>query len=472
MMRVLLLLAIVYSCSCDRLIPTKDQITLAKITISKLINERVTGPPNGKADFYFIGGFTRLAFHDCVGQGGCDGCIDHTNDGNKGLKEYTDPLNKIWNESFKEIMSRADFWALAAVTGMEMASRDTIFKRFKKKPKFTTRFDANKLKFGRKDCTSATGDEDEVLTAEEKLKRFPSPKGNFQESLAFFRGMFGEDFTPKEYVALMGAHKLGRARIENSGYRGEWIGGKGCSSRLNIKYYAFLFLSGLPLKRKDGSDNPVARVQMPVKPKKGITSNNLQWKRPGRPGIMMNTDIALAWNFNYDKETGKIDCEPCINPKQSENCCSRSPGFKYLMAYRTKKADFIQDFENVIYKMLDLKQEGLAFIKGAEDIPRMVKALPPGKTCNPGWSTAWDRDHKYNSYMEAMTGEGAIPKDFDHAIPAIPSPPQEEAAKYACEKSAVCTDRVCNSKDASKESITELLEDAVEEVDEIIEKVQ
>ena len=31
----------------------------------------------------FIGGFVRLAFHDCVGDS-CDGCIDYDNDDNAG----------------------------------------------------------------------------------------------------------------------------------------------------------------------------------------------------------------------------------------------------------------------------------------------------------------------------------------------------------------------------------------------------
>ena len=55
-----------------------------------------------------------------------------------------------------------------------MASRDDK----DKKPKYKTRFDANKLMFGRKDCSNEDGDEDEVYKSEEdRLKRFPSPKG-------------------------------------------------------------------------------------------------------------------------------------------------------------------------------------------------------------------------------------------------------------------------------------------------------
>ena len=36
-----------------------------------------------KEDPERIGGFVRLAFHDCVGRGRCDGCIDYKNHDNK-----------------------------------------------------------------------------------------------------------------------------------------------------------------------------------------------------------------------------------------------------------------------------------------------------------------------------------------------------------------------------------------------------
>lgn len=33
-------------------------------------------------------GFVRLAFHDCVGPNGCDGCIDMNNGDNSGWYKY------------------------------------------------------------------------------------------------------------------------------------------------------------------------------------------------------------------------------------------------------------------------------------------------------------------------------------------------------------------------------------------------
>ena len=38
-----------------------------------------------RADRSRIGGFVRLSFHDCVGDR-CDGCIDHTNSDNAGMR--------------------------------------------------------------------------------------------------------------------------------------------------------------------------------------------------------------------------------------------------------------------------------------------------------------------------------------------------------------------------------------------------
>lgn len=36
-------------------------------------------------DMSFLPGFVRLAFHDCVGPAGCNGCLDRENADNGGM---------------------------------------------------------------------------------------------------------------------------------------------------------------------------------------------------------------------------------------------------------------------------------------------------------------------------------------------------------------------------------------------------
>ena len=41
-----------------------------------------------------------VAFHDCVGPTGCDGCVNQNRGSNKGLKQLIDMLVAIRNNEF------------------------------------------------------------------------------------------------------------------------------------------------------------------------------------------------------------------------------------------------------------------------------------------------------------------------------------------------------------------------------------
>ena len=68
-----------------------------------------------KAKHEFIGGFVRLAFHDCIGKGRCDGCINLHNEDNKGLEVYIPTLEKIY-QGYKRRITRADLFACLLYT--------------------------------------------------------------------------------------------------------------------------------------------------------------------------------------------------------------------------------------------------------------------------------------------------------------------------------------------------------------------
>ena len=61
--------------------------------------------------------FVRLGFHDCVG-GSCDGCVDLGNPDNDGLDVPIDALVSTVN-FYQDQLTRADVWALAALTAAE-----------------------------------------------------------------------------------------------------------------------------------------------------------------------------------------------------------------------------------------------------------------------------------------------------------------------------------------------------------------
>ncbi len=78
-----------------------------------------------KGDF-FISTYRRLiekyvihsGFHDCVG--GCNGCLNPDNPDNAGTQQAVRALEVVFKrQGFNEIMSRADFWAISCIAGIE-----------------------------------------------------------------------------------------------------------------------------------------------------------------------------------------------------------------------------------------------------------------------------------------------------------------------------------------------------------------
>jgi hypothetical protein len=63
----------------------------------------------------------RLAFHACVG--GCSGCVNLNIPENNGLSDIVGLLEDLYLQgSYSEIMSRADFWSLAAYVALQFST--------------------------------------------------------------------------------------------------------------------------------------------------------------------------------------------------------------------------------------------------------------------------------------------------------------------------------------------------------------
>jgi len=147
--------------------------------------------------------FVRLGFHDCVG--GCDGCVNMDNADNAGLDTPIDALADIVTTYESDSgLSRADIWALAALTGTNHGlERDGGSSTF-----FEMSY------YGRENC----GDDETGGTDHE----LPAPDLDTQDVLDFFADNF--DFSDQETCAIMGAHTLGTLSQENSGFDGDgWV---------------------------------------------------------------------------------------------------------------------------------------------------------------------------------------------------------------------------------------------------------
>ena len=312
-----------------------------------------------KAKPEFIGGFVRLAFHDCIGKGRCDGCINLHNEDNKGLEVYIPTLEKIY-QGYKRRITRADLFAFAGVVAANYASSNS-----------TDVFNHKRFRVGRDDC-SRDGQETD------RKENFPGPNmQNVNEVWAFFKKAFG--LTLKETVALMGAHSLGKLRSKNSGFEGPWIADvvqKGGANILDSRYY--LEIVAVPWFMKKMKQCPKRHQWQRNGPSMGW-GNTANGINPQPDNVLISSDAALAVNLELDGngafKPGK-ECVMCSiqDNKQPEGvtlpCCDEaSAGRQICIDYALDNSLWMKDFENVFYKMIDNPDDLLTFPVSSSSVP-------------------------------------------------------------------------------------------------------
>ena len=282
----------------------------------------------------------RIAFHDCVG--GCDGCINRDNPDNAGpMLETLTVVDSIYDSLYRDYMSRADFYILTAVTGLEEALRfnnanltQTLgLGFFSFNPNFIQPVVFN-FKYGRCDCpTSPT-------TA--VRRDFPSGKFGYSEVMNFFRTEFG--FTETESVAILGAHTLGGASgAVGSGFEGFWKEDATAAARLNNRYYSLLVDPSLTWQHLD------------ISRENGFGEQRWQWVAGTTPAgvpapFMLNADVALVRDIQPGRE-GRSSCQ--------FRQCSLSPSANIVQTFARDGNNWMKEFVKVWDKMT---------AKGANDL--------------------------------------------------------------------------------------------------------
>ncbi|XP_057295286.1 putative ascorbate peroxidase [Hydractinia symbiolongicarpus] len=332
MNKVLLLILLVAFASA---LPTVDDLLQVKAHVKSFFDQN--------RDVNFIAGIVRLMFHDCVGPGFCDGCIDYQNPDNAGLARYTTPLNALFDANFAGKMSRADFYAISSIVAIEEATAGAPDGE---------RIIVQDFKLGRRDCSSSPN--------EDKAGKFPAGKFNLEEMLAFFKKAF--DFNADQVTALLGAHSLGRARVENSGYEGPWVRGRDATRILDNRYYQLM----IQMVRWD---------QMPIT-FRGTTK--FQWQKPGtvvnspniderdQRSMFLNVDMALAWAFVGEKAS----CVICRDRLRNRTgCCVHSSTHDTARRYSQDNALFIRDFKDVFMQMINKNTAELTEVEIPTTLP-------------------------------------------------------------------------------------------------------
>ena len=235
--------------------------------IQNLLRQAMWSSSDQQGNLRLVAGAVRLSFHDCVG--GCDGCINLDNPENRGLQPVIESLEPVYNEA-EAFLSRADLWALAGLTAAQLAAElqcgrpGCIHLPLR-------------MRTGRVDCSTSP--------RSSAVHNFTSGHAASEALFAFFRREF--DLDARQSVALMGAHTLGRATAQNSGFNGPWVANQ---NSLDNIYYRDLVNRGW--------------VQRPSGP------DNVQWQRTGRGGprtIMLNVDVALFKDIQPDA-SGRVSC--------------------------------------------------------------------------------------------------------------------------------------------------------------------
>ena len=161
--------------------------------------------------FQPIAKVVRFIFHDCAT--GCNGCVDVNNVENRGLESTFTALNNIYDDGFSNTsMSRADFYAIAGIVGMRAGAQNQDCSNIGLPENCTLPIPNVVIRYGRKDCSTSPNSDNDF--------GFPNAHGDLEHVMEVFRDGMG--MTERQVVAIIGAHALGQAAPQNSGFQGPW----------------------------------------------------------------------------------------------------------------------------------------------------------------------------------------------------------------------------------------------------------
>lgn len=294
----------------------------------------------------FMGGALRLAFHDAgtfdliSDTGGPNGCVPMQDDDNKGLEVVLALLQPLREKHKGVCTSQADFWTLAASVAVDMA--------LERKNGISL---VRNFKMGRR----------QKDTCDDEMGRLPKHTLGMEHITQVFETRMG--FTKSEVVALMGAHTIGRAHKNASGFNMAW---DSTPTRFDNKYYQGL------LKEE------WARAVVKQSGKKFWVDPINRNKITKKENMMLNTDMVLAWDIGSNNastiEDAKNSCQvqwhahlklfldkkapwKAIAPLGSKFCSSlpnTSVMRNKVQEYANDEKTFIIEFEAAFQKLMAL----------------------------------------------------------------------------------------------------------------------
>ncbi|KAF6039354.1 APX2 [Bugula neritina] len=207
-------------------------------------------------------------------------------------------------------MSRADFWILCSVEALQTARQNA------------GRAPLNiNMVYGRQDCPDGPNTASTVNAA-----NFPDPRQGLAVTVQWCLDTFG--LSSQFCVALLGAHTLGRARKEASGFEGAWVPESG-EFLLNNAFYVELVIGPW--------------VQVDKKPSSTLGEQRWQFEKSvaGEPNILMlNVDMCLLKDIQPQAKSGIVIPPNLIGIPDS-------PTAIFVRTYASGDGAWIRDFTHV-----------------------------------------------------------------------------------------------------------------------------
>lgn len=315
----------------------------------------------------------RLAFHYCVGESGCDGCINMNLADNAGLELSVDYLDAKADAWLAAGLSKADLYGLASMVAANMALGNAGWDT-----------DLSNFEIGRTDCENPDLEEN-----------FPDAH---QNPFPFMEEQFG--FSARDTVVIMGAHTLGRAQTGNSGFRNFWSNNP---LTLGNEFYERI------------EDNPWR--QIPV-------GNQFQWDQNGR--LALNSDMFLVRNVMPNAMGREIRCA------NNFNGCQDADTLNIVEEFVDDENQFQEEFKEVYTRMLRSAgggfEQDLQLIcdvfdcnAGTEDV---IDTDAPVETASPEVTTPEEEVTQPEEPADQEEAEDQSPDQ--EAEPEQPEEPQEE----------------------------------------------
>lgn len=301
-----------------------------------------------------ISTLVRLVFHDCGGVPTiideqfqsdldidprynlnaitiCDGCIDFSDlEKHAYLQEFAvEPLEPIYG-LYESKMSRADFWVTAGLIALEYASNPSNPPRNHSLLPPIEVIPNLGFWFGRVDCALSPD-------ADESGGNFPLPEHGWDDTYQWFN--YHLNFSVRETVAIIGAHTLGRAHLNASGYSNPWVflaPDLWGSQILDNLFYTFV-------------SSQVSGWKQYVVPESG----RIQWMNSPQLAMMFNSDISLWMRIVDDldlNDQGRVNCS-FVEEQGKKMCARQRSTADIVMEYAKNNSLWLMEFAKVFQKM-------------------------------------------------------------------------------------------------------------------------